>query len=210
MSRKINIKVCGLTRLEDMTELEMLGVQYGGIIFYEKSPRFAREKLDPEKVRQLKRIKKVGVFVNADKAYILEQKEKFGLEMVQLHGDETPDFCSSIRKYIPVIKAFRMNDEKDLKSTKQYAGVSDFFLFDAPGKLYGGNGTLFNWELLKNYEGNIPFFISGGIGLSEAEQVMHFSHPALHAVDINSRFEIRPGEKKINEIKQFVCHLNSD
>lgn len=206
----LNLKVCGLTRWEDMAQLEALGVQYGGMIFYEKSPRFAEGKLDVEKIMQLKRIKKVGVFVNADIEFILQQSEKYGLDLVQLHGDETPEFCSSIRQFLPVIKAFRIKEENDLRKLDAYKVCCDYFLFDTPGELYGGSGKLFNWDLLKKYEENIPFFISGGIGMSETEQLRSFSHPALFAVDVNSRFEINPGEKNIHDLKQFLCHLNSD
>jgi phosphoribosylanthranilate isomerase len=193
-----------------MAQLEALGVQYGGMILYEKSPRFAGGKIDASKIKQLNKIKKVGVFVHADAKYILAQQENYGLDMVQLHGDETPDFCAMLRKHLPVIKAFRIRNEKDLKHTEQYAASCDYFLFDAAGELYGGNGKLFDWKLLESYTGNVPFFISGGIGLSEAEQVRQFPHPALYAVDVNSRFEISPGEKNMDELKKFLCHLNSD
>lgn len=210
LSNKINIKVCGLTQWEDLAQLEGLGVQYGGIIFYEKSPRFAEGKLEAERIKQFNKIKKVGVFVNAKEDYILQQKEKYGLELAQLHGDETPEFCKRIRQHLRVIKALRITDEQDLEKTRNYKECCDYFLFDAPGKLYGGNGTLFNWEILQKYAGDIPFFLSGGIGLSEVELLKSFLHPSLFAVDVNSRFETTPGIKNMNEIKQFICRLNSN
>lgn len=210
MNNDIHIKVCGLARWEDMVQLEALGVQYGGMIFYEKSPRFAEGKLDGKKVKQLHKIKKVGVFVNADLGYVLQQKENYGLDMVQLHGDETPDFCHELRAQMPVIKAFRIQDEGDLNRTEQYASSCDYFLFDGPGALYGGNGKQFNWSWMEKYKGTTPFFISGGIGPTDTGQISQLIHPALYAVDVNSRFEIRPGEKNIDELKKFLCHLNSD
>lgn len=208
--KKMNVKVCGLTRWEDLAQLEALGVQYGGMIFYEKSPRFAEGKLNAEKIKQLNKIKKVGVFVNADMEYILRQRERYGLDLVQLHGDETSEFCYLLKPYLPVIKAFRIRNENDLENIESYKTCCDYFLFDTPGELYGGSGKLFNWNVLKNYKGEVPFFLSGGIGLSEAEPLKAFTHRNLFAVDVNSRFESRPGEKNINDLKKFLCHLNSD
>lgn len=210
MNHPVNIKVCGLTRFADMEQLGEMGVQYGGMIFYNRSLRFAEGKMDAGKVNAFKKIKKVGVFVNADKEYILKQIKSYGLDLLQLHGDESPEFCNDMRKYLPVIKAIRIKEEGDIKKLDNYAGVCDYFLFDAPGELYGGNGKVFNWELLKKYTVDIPFFLSGGIGLSEVKELESFSHPALFAVDVNSRFETEPGIKNINEIKQFVCRLNSN
>lgn len=210
MNQSINIKVCGITRWEDMKQLGEMGVQYGGMIFYDKSPRFAEGKMDAGKVRAFKKIKKVGVFVNADKNYILKQVEKYQFDLLQLHGEETPSFCNELRQYLPIIKAFRIKDENDLKKLDNYTGVCDYFLFDTYGKLYGGNGRVFNWKLLDEYKNEVPFFLSGGIGMGEVEQIKSFSHPALFAVDVNSRFETEPGIKNINELKQFICRLNSN
>lgn len=193
-----------------MEQLGEIGVQYGGMIFYNKSPRFAEEKIDVEKVRAFKGIKKVGVFVNADKEYILTQIGKYGLDLLQLHGEETPSFCNELRQCLPVIKAFRIKDENDIKKIDSYTAACDYFLFDTYGKLYGGNGQVFNWKLLDEYRDEIPFFLSGGIGMSEVEPLKSFSHPALLAVDVNSRFETEPGIKNMNKLKQFVCRLNSN
>lgn len=210
MNYQINIKVCGLTRFEDMEQLGEIGVQYGGMIFYKRSPRFAEGKINAEKVKSYHAIKKVGVFVNAGEEYIVERIEKYGLDLLQLHGEETPDFCNTLNKYLPVIKAFRIKDENDLKKVAEYKGSSNYFLFDASGKLYGGNGELFNWEILKSYTGSVPFFLSGGIGLSETTAIKSFQHSSLFAIDVNSRFETEPGIKNMNEIKQFICRLNSN
>lgn len=207
---KVNIKVCGLTRFEDMEQLGETGVQFGGMIFYEKSPRFAEGRIEVKKVKAFHKIKKVGVFVNAKENYIVKQIEKYDLDLLQLHGNEDPEFCNHLNQYLPVIKAFRINDKNDLKNISGYAGSCNYFLFDAPGKLYGGNGELFNWENLNFYRDQIPFFLSGGIGPGEVERIKSFNHPAWFAVDVNSRFEISPGEKNIQEIKQFVWALNSN
>lgn len=210
MNHPVNIKVCGLTRFEDMERIAEMGVQYGGMIFYDQSPRFAEGKMDVGKVKTFKGIKKVGVFVNADKKYISKQIERYGLDLLQLHGDETPGFCNEVHQYLPVIKACRIKDQNDIKKIDSYTGVCDYFLFDTYGELYGGNGHIFNWKLLDEYRDRVPFFLSGGIGMSEVEQIRSFSHPVLFAVDINSRFEVEPGIKNMKEIKQFICRLNSN
>ena len=210
MNHQVHIKVCGLTRFEDMEQLDEAGVQYGGMIFYKKSPRFADGRINAGKVKSYHAIKKVGVFVNASEEYIIEQIEKYGLDLLQLHGEETPELCSTLNKYLPVIKAFRIKDENDLKKVAEYKGSSHYFLFDTSGKLYGGNGELFNWEILKSYTGSVPFFLSGGIGLSETTAIKSFQHSFLFAIDVNSRFETEPGIKNMNEIKQFICRLNSN
>jgi phosphoribosylanthranilate isomerase len=202
------IKVCGLTSAEDAGRLADLGVSYAGFIFYDRSPRFAEGKLDAALLKATCGIKKVGVFVNAPPAYILSQKERYGLDLVQLHGDESPEACGLLRKETGVIKALRLKSAEDLGRTQAYAGVCDYFLFDAPGRLYGGNGTVFDWSLLQHYRLEVPFFLSGGIGPAAAEGLKAFTHPALHAIDINSRFETAPGKKNMDDIKRFLWDLN--
>jgi phosphoribosylanthranilate isomerase len=202
------IIVCGLTSAEDARRLAELGVSYAGFIFYDKSPRFAEGKLDGGLIKATDSIKKVGVFVDAAPGYIRSQKEKYGLDLVQLHGDESPEDCRELRKEVPVIKAFRLKRAADLSRLQAYREVCDYFLFDTPGRLYGGNGTVFDWSLLEDYRLEVPFFLSGGIGPAQAEGLKAFAHPALHAIDINSRFETAPGRKNIDDIKRFLWDLN--
>lgn len=204
----IKIKVCGLTRFSDLEQLAEMGVHYGGMIFYEKTPRFAGNKLDAEAVKNFKGLKKTGVFVNETKDEIISIIDSYGLDVVQLHGDESPAFCETIRKYVEVTKVFRLTTKDDLKKTDDYKKVCDYFLFDTPGKLYGGSGKQFDWNLLEYYDADIPFFLSGGIGPEATEALKSFDHPNLHAVDINSRFETGPGIKNIADIKKFLWHLN--
>lgn len=209
MLQQTNLKVCGLTRPEDMRQAAESGVRFAGMIFYAPSPRYAEGKLDPEEVKAIQGILKVGVFVNADTAYILERREQYGLDIIQLHGDESPEDCRALRTSVPVIKAFRLRKAGDLELLPDYEDACDYFLFDTPGSLYGGNGTLFEWSLLDDYRGNTPFFLSGGIGPGDSGRVKAFSHPMLYAIDVNSLFEIRPGEKNILDIKKFLWDLNS-
>lgn len=204
----IKIKVCGLTRLTDLEQLAGIGVHYGGMIFYKKTPRFVKNKLEAEAVKNFKGVKKTGVFVNETIDEVIRIIDSYGLDVVQLHGDESPAFCETARKYAQVTKVFRLTSKDDLKKTVAYKEVSDYFLFDTPGTLYGGSGKQFDWHLLTYYKGDIPFFLSGGIGMDAVEALKKFDHPQLYAVDINSRFEISPGVKNIADIKQFLWHLN--
>jgi len=202
------LKVCGIARDGDMRQAAALGASYAGMIFYGPSPRFADGRLAPEEVREIKDITKVGVFVNASVDYILETHEKYGLDMAQLHGDESPEDCRKVRTHLPVIKAFRMSRPEDLERLKAYENNCDYFLFDTPGALYGGNGSGFDWRILNAYRGPVPFFLSGGIGPESVPALKAFSHPLLYGIDINSCFETRPGEKNMEDIKRFIWDLN--
>lgn len=183
-------------------------MDYAGFIFYEKSKRFVEGKLGPQIIKAAKGVKKVGVFVNAHEKYILQKVKEYGLDMLQLHGEESPEFCKKLKKQIPVIKAFKIKGKTDIAETERYSGCCNYFLFDTAGKLYGGNGKLFNWKLLDNYNGNTPFFLSGGIGLEEVEELKKFKHPSWVAIDVNSKFEDAPGVKNIKKLKQFLWDLN--
>ena len=208
LSKNISIKVCGLTRKEEIAELSQLGVAYAGFIFYERSGRFVGNKLAPKEIKEINTLKKVGVFVNASRDSILEKAKQFGLNMLQLHGEESPEICEILREHLPVMKAFKIKTKEDLHSVSAYEHACDYFLFDTAGKLYGGNGELFNWELLKYYEGQTPFFLSGGIGPGEVEALKQFNHPSWRGIDVNSRFEDAPGRKNIPALKKFLWDLN--
>lgn len=204
----MKIKVCGITRREDLLKLVEYQVDYAGFIFYEKSPRFAGSKLDPRTIRETKEIKKVGVFVDAPLEQVRRTITDYGLDMVQLHGDETPGYCASID--IPVVKAFRVRTNISWDSIQPYIAVTDYFLFDTDaGNAYGGTGIKFNWELLNNYPYEHPFFLSGGIGPEQLTELLAFKHPALFAVDVNSKFETHPGVKDMEKVKPFTEQIQS-
>ncbi len=185
-----------------------MSITYAGFIFYEGSPRFVKDQLDPKEVKKQKGLIKTGVFVNAKENYILTRAKQYGLDLLQLHGDESPELCSTLRKKLPVMKAFRIRSKADFQKVATYENSCDYFLFDTPGRLYGGNGITFDWSLLRHYKGDNPFFLSGGIGPGEVNSIKDFKHPAWKAVDINSRFETAPGIKNIKAIKQFLWDLN--
>jgi phosphoribosylanthranilate isomerase len=207
----MKIKVCGITRREDLQQLVNYQVDYAGFIFYEKSPRFAGNKLDARTVRERQDIRKVGVFVNAPLEQVLRTIADYGLDLVQLHGDETPAYCATLRTTLPVIKAFRIGENVEWEQLlAPYLEVTDYFLFDtAAGKAYGGTGKQFNWALLKTYPYTHPFFLSGGIGQEEVPGLLQLDMPALFAVDVNSRFEIQPGIKDMKKVQVFTDQIHS-
>lgn len=203
---KLKLKVCGLCEAENIAGLLAIKPELIGFIFHETSPRFCAQ--NPEVIVP-SHIIRVGVFVNRSLNYILEKKEQFGLNWVQLHGNESPKFCGEVRKHISVMKAFNINEGFDFQKLEAYADVCDYFLFDASGSMAGGNGIGFNWELLQKYKGTTPFFLSGGISPESVDALCKFQHPAWVGIDINSGFEIRPGLKDIEKIKQFKYELLS-
>ncbi|WP_143307840.1 phosphoribosylanthranilate isomerase [Chitinophaga vietnamensis] len=207
----MHIKVCGITKASDLQALADNGVDFAGFIFYERSPRFAGNRIDARTVRETSGIKKAGVFVNAPAELVLRTVSDYALDLVQLHGDETPAFCASIRETIPVIKAFRIGDTVNWeKEVAPYIPVTDYFLFDTASiKGYGGTGDRFNWELLAQYPYEHPFLLSGGIAPGQEEEISRLQLPALFGVDINSRFEDSPGVKNIQAVQQFVKKIHS-
>jgi phosphoribosylanthranilate isomerase len=209
----MRIKVCGMTLPEQAGALEEMGATLAGFIFYPKSPRYMGNKISPEKMKQIKgKIAKVGVFVNATYDDLMKTVEDYRLDMVQLHGDETPKYCEKIADYISVIKAFRLGENDNIEwMVKPYQDVCDMFMFDTMGAGYGGTGKKFNWEVLKQSSISKPFFLSGGIEPGDEARLKEFSvSPAaktLFAVDINSKFEITAGIKNMEKVKAFCEKL---
>ncbi len=203
----MKLKVCGMKDSENIAELVAVQPDFMGLIFHEKSPRNVDYNLS---VKLPDGIKKVGVFVNETEGFILDRIERFDIKYVQLHGTESPHFCGRVKKLNrKIIKAFNIHEDFDFNQLKNYEPNCDYFLFDAFGEKAGGNGVVFNWELLNNYKGNTPFFLSGGIKLESAQKLKQVSHPQFVGVDINSGFELAPGVKNIATIKAFKDELLS-
>ncbi len=205
----MKIKVCGLRDADNLNEIAALGPDFIGFIFYDQSPRFVGEELDAEVVRALPRsIRKVGVFVNASPDSILRSVKKYDFQYVQLHGNETPDYCRSLRnRGISLIKAFRVDDQFNFSMLNNYKAQCDFFLFDAKGDQPGGNGVQFNWSILSRYDNEKPFFISGGIGLDNLDQLTQLKGMKLYGVDVNSQVETAPGVKDVAKVKALIARL---
>ncbi len=208
----IQIKVCGITRESDLRALSLGGAHYAGMVFHEPSPRFAGSRLSGKSAREMKgALQTVGVFVNAGREKILSVVDQYGLDLVQLHGEETPQCCAIIRRSVRVIKAISVSPQTNLSAaTEPYRDCCDFLLFDTKGAARGGNGIRFDWEKLSDYRGGIPFFLSGGIGIRQVASLKTFRHPDWRAVDINSRLESSPGIKRMDLVLEFVNALKGN
>lgn len=205
----MNIKVCGITTLKQLQQLDGLDIDFAGLVFYKQSPRFVGEKMLKEEIADSDLdIKKVGVFVNAPFEEIMETVEGYGLDIVQLHGDESPYLCEQVSNEIEVIKAFRV-DEKSDKSidymVQDYDEVCDYYIFDAASKDQGKEK--FNWKKIAESKIEKPFFLSGGIGAQDGKLIQGFKHPDFYGVDINTGFEKEPGVKDMALILQFLHSL---
>ncbi len=196
---------------ENIRKVEELAVDLMGFIFWHKSSRNVSEMPSYLPTRQ----KRVGVFVDADIKEVTEKAKEYALDLIQLHGKETPDYIQRLRSLCPqhgdrataIIKALNIADTEDLAQTAQYEGIVDYFLFDTKSKLVGGNGTQFDWSVLQAYQGDTPFILSGGIGPDDAEKVKNFQHPMCAGIDLNSRFETAPALKDIQLLNHFIERL---
>jgi phosphoribosylanthranilate isomerase len=207
----IGVKVCGLTDIQNAREIAASGADFAGFIFYPQSKRYVGDAPDPELFRAVPpTVRKVGVFVDAEMETVVRKALLYDLYAVQLHGSELPAACERIRSAgIRVIKAFGVGESFDFGQLKSYAGSCDYFLFDTAGTQHGGSGLPFSWELLQRYTLEVPFFLAGGIGPSDAAALQALVHPQLKVVDINSRFEIRPGLKEVNQVRKFIQEIKN-
>ena len=209
----MKIKVCGNTLPQQVNALDDLGITFAGFIFYPKSPRYMAMKITADKIRQIKgKIIKIGVFVNPTHDELMKTVDEYRLDMVQLHGDESPKFCDKIADYISVIKAFRLSDNDSIMHmTQPYNEVCDFFMFDTLGAGNGGTGKKFDWTMLQKSPPVKPYFLSGGIESGDEAKLGDFletdAGEKLFAIDINTKFEISPGVKDLNGIKKFAESL---
>ena len=203
----MNIKVCGITEMKQLQQLDGLDIDFAGLIFYKDSPRFIGDKLDKAALKTADMdIRKVGVFVNPEMIEVLNAIDEYDLDVVQLHGDETPEMCEDISSEVEVIKAFRITEGVDVdKLVAPYDAVCDYYLFDTGGlkESIGGTGKQFDWDMLTKAKIEKPFFLSGGISVEDAARIKTFKHPDLFGVDINSRFEASPGVKDMKLVLQF-------
>ncbi|MFH4965098.1 phosphoribosylanthranilate isomerase [Gaetbulibacter sp. M235] len=207
----MKLKICGMKYQDNIEQVATLQPDYLGFIFYEKSARYFNSTIP----HLPKSIKKVGVFVDANLDEVIKTINTHNLQAVQLHGNETPEFCNKLRSNnIEIIKVFSIQNEFNFEVLKPYEPVCDYYLFDTKGKLPGGNGFTFDWKVLNAYPSTKPFFLSGGIGIDEVEKIKEFQKSEVskycYAIDVNSKFEVEPGLKnieKLNEFKAKLCHF---
>lgn len=210
----MKLKVCGLANKENVGEiLETVAPDYAGFIFYKKSPRYiSDEVMEQTMVNFPSSVNKVGVFVDEDPTIMEEKANRFKLDFLQLHGNESASLCKTLsNKGYKIIKAFSIAPQFDFDLLLDYMPYVRFFLFDTKGEYQGGNGYSFDWEILNSYDQRIPFFLSGGISLENVEEVKEFTHMNIHALDVNSKFEVSPGLKdvaKLQQLKSLIKNFN--
>ena len=197
------IKVCGMRDAENIREVEALGIDLMGFIFWPKSSRYVSER--PSYLPT--QCKRVGVFVDEDVETIKQITNDYVLDIIQLHGSESPDYIRHLNIQCSIIKAFNIATTEDLEATKPYEGIVDYFLFDAKAQLPGGNGQQFDWSVLTDYVGETPFLLSGGIGPNDAKRVKAFHHAKCIGIDLNSKFEDAAALKNIQKLKTFIEQL---
>ncbi len=187
----------------NIRQVEQLGIDWMGFIFYPPSPRFVKER---PSYMPSKRIKRIGVFVNADWDFMVDHIDAYALDFVQLHGNESPSLCRELKRQTGkgIIKAFGIRDCTDLEQTADYGDAADFFLFDNQCETAGGSGKAFNHDILTQYQGNKPFLLSGGLGPENISEIKSLNHHLLYGIDLNSRFETSPALKSVNRLQHFI------
>jgi phosphoribosylanthranilate isomerase len=202
--KDIAIKICGMRDPENIMQVAALGPQYMGFIFYPNSPRFVGNDFTLPRLLPLS-IKRVGVFVNESNFTIMSKAKSLSLEFIQLHGDESVAQSQELKSSgLNVVKVFSVWDDFNFDLTKPYKKAVDYFLFDTKGKLHGGNARTFNWSVLKKYDQEIPFFLSGGLSPENVGALGDIRSMNLHALDLNSGVEVSPGLKNIEKIKTIM------
>ena len=203
----MNIKVCGITEMKQLQQLDGLEIDFAGLIFYKESPRYIGEKISKKELKSADfDLKKVGVFVNPEMIDVLDAIDDYGLDAVQLHGDESTEMCEDLSSEVEVIKVFHIKDNtEDIDAmVADFDAVCDYYLFDkATDYSIGGTGKQFDWSILTKAKIEKPFFLSGGIGPDDAPKVKAFKHPDFFGVDINSQFEKEPGLKDMGKVLHF-------
>lgn len=199
----MKVKICGMKYTDNIGVINQHNPDYLGFIFYRGSKRFVDD--DFQLPILSSDIKKVGVFVNENRNDVLEIAKKFNLNAIQMHGNESVSDCLFLKQQgYRVIKAFSMQDDFCFKQLEEYSTVCDYFLFDTPTANFGGSGKVFNWLKLEKYNLNIPFFLSGGLGAENINEVLKFKHKMLYGYDFNSRLEIAPGLKNDELVKVII------
>lgn len=202
----LKLKVCGMREADNIAALRTLAPDYMGMIFWPESLRYVTTPI-PATDEPFKR---VGVFVDAQERKIKEAIETHQLDLLQLHGKESPESCAQLEQMRPVIKAFSVGPSFDFQQLEAYENACSYFLFDTRGPLPGGNGKGFDWTLLEGYPSKKPFFLSGGIGPESIAAIKKLQNTPLplHAIDVNSKFETAAGVKNIPLLQQFKKEYN--
>jgi len=198
----MKIKICGLKFPANIEAVSALNPDYMGFIFYGPSPRFVSD-ITGETLDQIPAyINKTAVFVNETEERIATLVEQYHFDAIQLHGDESAEFCRHFKGKVIVLKAFGLNEEFNFSILNDYRDSVDFFLFDTKTAIHGGSGTTFDWNILNNYKLDIPFFLSGGVSPENIEELKNIRHLQFYGIDLNSRFETAAGIKDIGKLEK--------
>ncbi len=205
----IKLKICGMREPGNILEVSELQPDFMGFIFYPQSPRCVPDDFSLP-IGLPTSIKRVGVFVNEKFEPISNTVNKHALDFVQLHGNEPVTLCEELKLAgVGVIKVFSIGEGFDFGAVEPYKNAVDFFLFDTLGKYVGGNASAFDWDILNQYDQEVPFFLSGGISPDNIQDIAKLSEMNLYAGDVNSGVEISPGVKDMNKIKELLMNLKS-
>ena len=205
----VKVKVCGMKYPDNITAVASLGIDYMGFIFYDQSKRYVGQSSSAY-IKELDGLSKVGVFVNASLSAILDKITEFQLNVIQLHGDESVEFCLELKEKsgVIILKAFGVDQNFDWIQLDPYAKVVDYFLFDTKSSSYGGTGVQFDWSLLDQYKLTTPYFLSGGLDPENIKTALERNDPRLYALDLNSKFEVEPGFKDIALLSHSINTIN--
>jgi phosphoribosylanthranilate isomerase len=208
----IRVKVCGMIDSFNVKQTAEARPDFMGFVFYPESARFVGKEPEMSVFRNVPSgIKRIGVFLNEDNHKILDLSIRTGIDIIQLHGNESPVTCLQLKSSgLTIIKAFNIAEDFSFESLMPYMAVCDFFLFDSKSELAGGSGRKFNWRKLEEYYLDKPFFLSGGIGPEDAGKIKSIVNKGFFAVDINSRFEIFPGIKDADVVKTFIKEIKNN
>jgi phosphoribosylanthranilate isomerase len=205
------VKICGMRDPGNIRQVAVLSPDYMGFIFYPPSPRYAGNLSAADLAKLPSDIRKVGVFVDCPEDDLLPACRQMGLRSVQLHGNESPGYCLAMKQNgLEVIKVFSMGPGNAVPDTGAYRDSCDLYLFDTAGRGFGGTGKKFDWNRLGDFPVEKPFLLSGGIGPADVEQILKVNHPQFHGVDLNSRFEIKPGLKDFDELEKFITGIRGE
>jgi len=213
--KRLELKVCGLKEPENINDVVALDPQRIGFIFYAGSPRYVLPTLQPEELKHISgNTLKTGVFVNQSADEIRSIAERFSLDVLQLHGNESPELCAELNSFLPVVKAFGIKANNNWELISRYEYSCDLFLFDTASASFGGSGKRFNLDELKNYSGGNPYYIAGGIGFENSydvvSEIRQLNDPRLIGLEVNSAVEVYPGLKNISLLTSFINTLNHE
>jgi len=214
----MRVKICGVTRPDQGCEIARLGATALGFICVSESPRYVGldqireicDRLPPVSIQGCA-IDRVGVFANAPLTRVIQTVRMTPLTAVQLHGDESPEFCAEVRSQLPeveVIKAFRIRSALDLEQLQRYVSVVDTFLLDAyhPQNL-GGTGKTLNWDALRGFHSPLPWLMAGGLNPDNVQIALSALSP--DGIDLSSGVELSPGDKDLQAVKRLFCSLQA-